>query len=68
MEHIARDMREGRFPERSSRQRVDAGLPIVGVSRMFDNPKALLLMLTRVPTDDEIRAIHAALAKQGGAE
>jgi hypothetical protein len=33
-----------------------------GVSRYYDNPCALLLMLKREPTDDELRAIHALLA------
>jgi hypothetical protein len=33
-----------------------------GISRMADNPCALLLLLMREPTDDDLRAIHARLA------
>jgi hypothetical protein len=33
----------------------------IGVSRMFDNKKALLLSLDREPTDDDLRRIHEAL-------
>lgn len=33
----------------------------IGVSRMLDNKKALLLSLDREPTDDDLRRIHEAL-------
>jgi hypothetical protein len=33
----------------------------VGVSRMFDNDKAVLLSLRAKPSDDDLRAIHALL-------
>ena len=32
-----------------------------GVGRMFDNDRALLLMLASKPTDDDLRAIHDVL-------
>jgi hypothetical protein len=32
-----------------------------GVSRMGDNPKALLVCFDREPSDDDIRALHEAL-------
>lgn len=40
-----------------------------GVSRMFDNPKALLVCFDSVPTDDELRAVQDVLAasqRKGG--
>lgn len=37
----------------------------VGVSRMADNPQAVLLMLDREPTDEELRTLHAALGRNG---
>ena len=36
---------------------------VVGVGRMFDNDKALLLMFGRKPTDDELRIIHDRIGK-----
>jgi hypothetical protein len=51
MEKIARDMREGVFPNKS-KQRVR------GVGRVADNVRALLMIFAVEPTDDEIRAIH----------
>lgn len=33
----------------------------IGVSRMFDNEKAVLVSFDRRPTDDELRAIHERL-------
>lgn len=42
---------------------------IVGISRMFDNDRALLLCVDRRPSDDDIRNIHdllsAAQANEG---
>lgn len=47
---------------RASQQKADRDRArVVGVSRMFDNPKALLLSLDRAPTDDDLRRIHEAL-------
>lgn len=37
-------------------------LKVSGVGRMWDNEKALLLILDRKPTDDELRAIHNQLS------
>jgi len=37
------------------------GVKVRGVGRMFDNDKAVLVMLDRKPTDDELRALHEAL-------
>ena len=37
-------------------------LHAVGVARMHDNDKAILVMLERRPTDDELRDIHELLA------
>lgn len=37
-------------------------LHAVGVARMHDNDKAILVMLERRPTDDELRALHDTLA------
>lgn len=34
---------------------------VLGVGRMFDNKKALLVSMEREPTDDELRAFHDAL-------
>jgi hypothetical protein len=39
-----------------------------GVGRMFDNDKALLVMLDKKPTDDELRAMHAALRDEPAAD
>lgn len=36
--------------------------PILGVSRVADNPRAVLLILRHEPTDDDLRSIHFALA------
>ncbi|EKS26714.1 hypothetical protein [Afipia felis] len=41
--------------------RTASELEIIGVGRMFDNEKALLLICNRKPTDDELRAIHDLL-------
>lgn len=31
---------------------------VLGVGRMGDNPRAVLVSLERAPTDDELRALH----------
>lgn len=44
------------------RRAVTHTLQAVGVARMHDNDKAILVMLRRRPTDDELRYIHELLA------
>lgn len=43
---------------------VSAGpkLKVWGVGRMFDNEKAVLVILDRKPTDEELRHLHERLA------
>jgi len=41
----------------------ESDLRVLGVSRDAENGQALMLSLTRVPTDDELRAIHEALRR-----
>lgn len=38
-----------------------SALRAIGVSRLFDNDRALLLILDRKPTDEELRAVHEHL-------
>jgi hypothetical protein len=33
-------------------------LRVMGVGRVADNPRALLVLLTEIPTDNELRAFH----------
>ncbi len=40
---------------------VSARPKVLGVSRVDDNPKALILALDEVPSDDDMRAVHEAL-------
>ena len=55
MEKIARDIREGIFPRK--------GRPHVsGVSRMADNPRAILVGVSLELTDDELRSLHNYLS------
>lgn len=51
MDKIARDMREGTFPNKLE-------LKVQGVGRMADNPRALLIILNGEPTDNEMRSLH----------
>ncbi len=54
MDQIARDIREGMFPERS--------IPmILGVGRVADNARAILIGTSVELTDDELSDLHEYL-------
>lgn len=38
---------------------------VIGAGRMFDNDRAVLVMLDRRPSDDELRALHQFLCSFG---
>ena len=42
--------------------------PVRGISRLADNPRAVVLSLDRPPTDDEMRAIHNLLREHRSLE
>lgn len=51
----------GRPPDRASYEAPrdpSVAVRVRGIGRVGDEPRALLLMLTERPTDDEIRALH----------
>ena len=68
-DHVAHDLRMGRFPEQSSveqflREReAPDGLRALGVGRDAGNEKALLVCFNRKPSDDEMRALHDLLSR-----
>lgn len=70
-ENLARDMREGRFPQRSDPAVYEAPrdtsqpLKVRGVGRVGDEPRALLVLLNERPTDDELRSVHDHLKSFG---
>lgn len=41
-------------------------MKVLGVGRMADNERALLVTLDGVPTDDELRAFHEFVSTRGG--
>lgn len=62
-ETMLRDIREGRFPKRSAPAMVsDKSCPrVIGAGRMFDNERAILIILDRKPSDEDIRAFGGGL-------
>lgn len=49
--------------ERRIRQSVTWPIRVMGVSRVADNDKVLMISFNRKPTDDKIREIHEKLKK-----
>jgi hypothetical protein len=54
---------------RTIRETMDgnAGLRVRGVSRVADEPRALLVMLNGIPTDDDLRSLHDFLRRMAAA-
>lgn len=61
MEHIARDIRDGRFPSRSPRQLSGEVPRVLGVSREPGNPQAVLVSFAAPLSDDQLRSFHDSL-------
>lgn len=59
---IAAAIRDGSFYSKVSRM----GIWAQGVGRMADNPRALLVILTDEPSDDDIRSLHDHMKKWVG--
>jgi hypothetical protein len=57
-----------RTPEYEAPRDPTEQLRVRGVGRVAEEPRALLVLLTERPTDDEIRSLHEFLRGWGAAQ